>query len=422
MTMQKLRCIVRKLPRKRKLNSSGACHAELWDDLSGMYDGYGFAIDASWPLCYGDRKLRGEGPNLARPAPRGRDSAMAWDDFSFRKGPGGGFGRPLFRLPPLRFRHISPQFLAALVGVMAVVWLASGSYIVGPDQRGIILRFGKHVATTDSGFHWHWPYPFETVLRPKVTEVQRVEIGFRTNDPRPLGRAVDVASESLMLTGDENIIDIDLVVQYRIADPANYLFKVRNLSDTVKSASEAALREVIGRRHIDEALTVGKLDIQEETKALLQSILDAYASGLQVVAVQLQEVQPPKQVIDAFKDVASAREDKVRFINEADGYRSAVIPEVRGRVEMIRREAEAYREEKIRRAHGETQRFLRILGEYQQTKEITRKRLLLETLEEVLPHMDKIILEDGAGMNLLPLLPLGKREFPAALDGTGEKR
>jgi modulator of FtsH protease HflK len=347
---------------------------------------------------------------------------MAWDDFNFRKRPGGGFGRPPFRLPPLGLRQISPQFLGAMVGVIAMIWLASGSYTVGPDQRGIVLRFGKHVTTTEPGFHWHWPYPVETVLRPKVTEVQRVEIGFRTIDSGPPARFADVASESLMLTGDENIIEIDLVVQYRIADPAKYLFRVRALSDTVKSASEAALREVIGRRLIDEALTVGKLEIQEETRALLQSILNSYEAGLQIVAVQLQEVQPPKQVIDAFKDVASAREDKARFINEADGYRSAVIPEVRGRMEVILREAEAYREEKTRRAQGETERFLQILGEYQRAKEITRKRLLLETLEEVLPQMDKIILEDRAGTNVLPLLPLGKRENQSGRDGADEKR
>ena len=347
---------------------------------------------------------------------------MAWDDLNFRKRPGGGFGQPPFRLPSLQLPQVGPQLLGAIVGVMAVIWLASGSYTVGPDQRGIVLRFGEHVATTDPGFHWHWPYPLETVLRPKVTEVQRVEIGFRTIDAGPPARFADIASESLMLTGDENIIDIDLVVQYRIADPAKYLFNVRHLSDTVKSASEAALREVIGRRHIDEALTVGKLEIQEETKALLQSILNTYEAGLQVVAVQLQEVQPPKQVIDAFKDVASAREDKVRFINEAEGYRSAVIPEVRGKVEMILREAEAYREEKIRRAQGETQRFLQVLAEYQQAKDITRKRLLLETLEEVLPQMDKIILEERAGTNVLPILPLGKHENQSDLDGIGEKR
>jgi membrane protease subunit HflK len=345
---------------------------------------------------------------------------MAWDDFNFRKEPGGEFKGLPFRLPRLRWRQPSPQLIWAIVAVAAVIWLASGAYIVGPDQRGLVLRLGKHVATTDPGFHWHWPYPFETVLRPKVTEVQRLEIGFRTIDPGPPARYADVPAESLMLTGDENIIDVDLVVQYRIADPAKSLFNVRHLPDTVKSAAEAALREVIGRRQIDEALTVGKLEIQAETKGLLQTLLNTYDAGLQVVAVQLQDVQPPKQVIDAFKEVASAREDKLRFINEAEGYRSAVIPEVRGKVETILREAEAYREEKVRRAQGDAQRFLQILEEYEKVPEITRKRLLLETLEEVLPPMEKIILEDGSGANLLPLLPLGNRGGHAD-GGTGKR-
>jgi membrane protease subunit HflK len=270
--------------------------------------------------------------------------------------------------------------------------------------------------------HWHWPYPIERVLRPKVTEVQRLEIGFRTVDPGPPARYTQMASEALMLTGDENIIDINLAVQYRITDPAEFLFRVRSLTETVKSASEASLREVIGRRQLDDALTAGKFTIQEETRTLLQSVLNTYHAGLQVVAVQLQDVQPPKQVGDAFKDVASAREDKVRLINEADGYRRAIIPEVRGKVETILRVAEAYREEKVRRAQGDAQRFLLTLGEYQAAKEITRKRLVLEALEEVLPQMDKFILENDSGANLLRILPLGQRDAQAARDGPGARR
>ncbi len=346
---------------------------------------------------------------------------MAWDDFNLRKGPE-GFGRPQFHFPPWHRFQFSLQLVYIILGAIAIIWMASGAYIVGPDEKGIVLRFGKHVDSTDPGFHWHLPYPFESVLRPKVTEVQRVEIGFRTIDPGPPARYADVASESLMLTGDENIIDIDLAVQYRIADPAKYLFKVRSLAVTVKSAAEASLREVIGRRQIDEALTVGKLEIQEETKGLLQSILNSYDAGLQVVAVQLQDVTPPKQVIDAFKDVASAREDKVRLINEANGYRSAVIPEIRGKAEMILREAEAYREEKVRRAQGDAQRFLQVLAEYGKAKDITRKRLLLETLEDILPEVDKFIMENETTANPLPLLPLGKREIQPKLDGAAEKR
>lgn len=346
---------------------------------------------------------------------------MAWDDFHLGKGPG-GFRRPVFPLSTLQLRQLSPRVLGLLLTVVLLIWLVSGLYIVGPDEKGIVLRFGRHIASTDPGLHWHWPFPVESVLQPKVTEVQRIEIGFRTIDPGPPARYTDVASESLMLTGDENIIDIDLAIQYRIADPAKYLFKVRGLPDTMKSAGEASLREVIGRRHIDEALTVGKLEIQEETRTLLQSILDAYESGLQVVAVQLQDVAPPKQVLDAFKDVASAREDKVRLVNEANGYLSAVIPEIRGKVEMILREAEGYREEKVRRAQGDAHRFLAVLAEYRKARDVTRKRLLLETLEDILPDMEKIILENDSGTSLLPLLPLGRRETQPRSDHAGEKR
>lgn len=348
---------------------------------------------------------------------------MAWDDFNLRKG-SGGFGRPAFPFFSFQLRQLTPQLVPLMMAMVAIVWAASGVYIVGPDEKGIVLLFGKHVTTTDPGLHWRWPYPFESVLQPKVTEVQRVEIGFRTIDPGPPARYADIASESLMLTGDENIIDIDLAVQYRIADPAKYLFNVRGLTDTVKGAAEASLREVIGSRHIDDALTVGKVEIQEETRVLLQSVLDAYAAGLQVVAVQLQDVAPPKQVIDAFKDVASAREDKVRLFNEANGYRSAIIPEIRGKVEMILREAEGYREEKVRRAQGDAHRFLYVLAEYHKAKDVTRKRLLLETLEDILPEMDKIIMDNESTTNPLPILPIpvGRKETQPRLDGATERR
>jgi modulator of FtsH protease HflK len=213
-----------------------------------------------------------------------------------------------------------------------MVWLAGGVYTVGPDQRRIVLRFGQHVAATDPGFHGHWPDPIEAVLRPKVTEVQQVEMGFRGIAPGLPARHVDVASESLMLTGERNIIGIELVAQYRIAAPAKYLFKVQHLPDIVKTANQAALREMLGLRHIDEALAVGRLEIQEETKALLRSILNTYETGLEVVAMQLQEVQSPNEVAHALHAVASAREDETHCINEAEGHQSAVIPEVHGKV------------------------------------------------------------------------------------------
>ncbi|MFQ5892766.1 MAG: FtsH protease activity modulator HflK, partial [Nitrospinota bacterium] len=242
----------------------------------------------------------------------------------------------------------------------------------------------------------------------KVTEVKRIEVGFRTIDPGPPARYSDVPAESLMLTGDENIIDIDIIVQYRIIDPGKYLFNIRDPHQTVRVASEAALREVIGANTIDEALTVGKFAIQENTKTLLQQILDSYGSGLQVVAVQLQDVHPPEPVKEAFRDVASAKEDRSRLINEAEGYRNAILPETRGRAAQIINIAEAYREEKILKSKGDAARFESVLAEYKKAKDVTRTRLYLETLEEILPGMEKFIFGGDSGSSVLPILPLGK--------------
>ena len=213
------------------------------------------------------------------------------------------------------------------IGIAIVIWLLLGLYSVGPDEVGVVQRFGKYDRVVGSGLNYHIPYPIETVKTPKVTEVKRIEIGFRTVGKNQY-RTIE--QESLMLTGDENIVDAELIVQYKIKDPIDYLFNFIGPELTLREASEASLRTVIGRHNIDEALTSGKLMIQEETKELLQIILDKYETGVIVVAVQLQDVSPPKQVIDAFKDVASAKEDKNRMINEAEGYRNDVIPKARG--------------------------------------------------------------------------------------------
>ena len=210
-----------------------------------------------------------------------------------------------------------------------------------------------------------------------------------------------------MLTGDENIVDAELIVQYKIKDPLNYLFNFIGPELTMREASEASLRTVVGRHNIDEALTSGKLMIQEETKELLQSILDKYETGVQVVAVQLQDVSPPKQVIDSFKDVASAKEDKNRMINEAEGYRNNVIPKARGEAQAMIREAEGFREARISRAEGDVAKFKAILKEYSKAKDVTRKRLYLEAMEEILPGLEKYIVPSGEDGNLLNLLNLG---------------
>ena len=329
---------------------------------------------------------------------------MDWDEFKSRK-QGGGMGPPQIKLPEFRIPNMK------LTGVLFVViatalWLLSGIYTVGPDEQGIVLRYGALNRVTSSGLNYHVPFPIERVYTPKVTEVKRIELGFRTIDPGPPARYSDKPNESRMLTGDENMVDLDVIVQYRISDAAKYLFKVRNPQTTVGHAAEAAIRQVVGSKPIDEALTTGKGVIQQQTLSEIQKILNLYDSGLTVVAVQLQDVTPPKEVIQSFKDVASAREDKNRLINEAQGYRNQIIPEARGNLAQILRRAEAYRETKIRQARGDANRFLATVREYKKAPEITRKRLYLEMMKEVMPTVDKFILGDKNGSGVLPILSL----------------
>ena len=289
------------------------------------------------------------------------------------------------------------------IGIALVIWLLLGLYSVGPDEVGVVQRFGEYNRVVGSGLNYHFPYPIEKVTTPKVTEVKRIEIGFRTIGKNQY-RTIE--QESLMLTGDENIVDAELIVQYKIKDPIQYLFNFIGPELTLREASEASLRTVIGRHNIDEALTSGKLMIQEETKTLLQSILDKYETGVLVVAVQLQDVSPPKQVIDAFKDVASAKEDKNRMINEAEGYRNDVIPKARGQAQAMIREAEGFRESRIKRAEGDVAKFKAIVKEYTKAKDVTKERLYLEAMEEILPGINKYVVPNGEDGNLLNLLNL----------------
>jgi len=295
-----------------------------------------------------------------------------------------------------------------ILAILVVIWIASGIYIVSPDEAGVVKRFGKYVYMTKPGPHFHIPYPVETVLKPKVTEVKRIEIGFRTVDPGPPARYRDVPKESLMLTGDENIVDMNLIVQYKVKDPVHYLFNVYNISKTVKDAAEAAIREVVGKNNIDEILTTGKYQVQQDTKKLLQGILDRYKAGIMVVAVQLQDVHPPAQVMQAFKDVASAKEDKIKFINEAQGYQNDIIPKAKGQAEKILNEAQAYLKSKVARAQGDASRFLQVYKQYKSAKDITKKRMYIETMEKILPHTKKIIIDPRMGGKILPFLPLDK--------------
>ena len=299
------------------------------------------------------------------------------------------------------------KIIPVLIGIL-VVWLLTGIYIVGPDEVGVIRTFGEYTRITQSGLNWKFPSPIETANTPKITEVKRIEFGFRSLKN---GQYRTVEKESLMLTGDENIVDAEMIVQYKIKDPVQYLFNIVEPELTVREAAEASLRTVVGRNKIDETLTTGKFTIQEETKIQLQNILDKYESGIHVVAVQLQDVSPPKEVIGAFKDVASAKEDKNRMINQAEGYRNDVIPKARGEAEAMIRDAEGFKESRIKRAEGDAVKFTTILKEYNKAKSITEKRLYLETMEKVLPGIEKIIIPDKDSGNMLNLLNLNPNQM-----------
>lgn len=303
-----------------------------------------------------------------------------------------------------RFRGRMPNVTIIIVIVVAV-WLLSGIYIVAPDEIGVVKRFGAYSRSTDPGPHYHFPFPIESVMKPKVTQIRRFEIGFRTINPGPPAQYRPVTNEALMLTGDENIIDIWFIVQYRIKGANEFLFKVEDPFKTVRDAAEAAMREVIGKNKIDNALTAGKFQIQVDTSKTLQTILDNYESGLEVVAVQLQEVHPPQEVRAAFKDVASAREDQNKIINQAEGYANDILPKAKGRAAEIVAQAEAYKAEKVKKAEGDADRFLSVLKEYKKAKDITRKRLYLETMEKILIRAKKFIMDPGK-QGVLPLLPL----------------
>ncbi len=332
-----------------------------------------------------------------------------------------------FRLPDAdkitdrfkKFRKRLPGFYTTIL-ILVPVWILSGIYVVAPDEFGVVRCLGKFSRTEEPGLHYHLPYPIESLDKPRVTEVQRFEFGFRTMHPGPPPQYKNLPEEGLMLTGDENIVDLWFIVQLKIKSATDYLFKVADPSKTIREAAEATMCAIMGKNKIDEAMTDGRFDIQNEALKKLQEILDSYESGLQVSAVQLLAAQPPEQVRDAFKEVISAREEKNKVINEAESYRNDVLPTARGLAVRIQREAEAYKEEKIKRAQGETARFLALLAEYRKAKDITRKRLYLETMEEVVSKSRKLVI-DLDKQEILPLLPL--QEFGQRVsEATKEKK
>ena len=311
-------------------------------------------------------------------------------------GGGGGFGSgggPNF----------SGKSIGLVVAVVVLLWLASGLYVVAPDEQGAVQRFGKHTVTTEPGLHYHLPYPIETVHTPKVTQVRRMEVGFRSRPGQQ--DAMHIPKEALMLTGDENIVDLQFAVQYHISDAAKYLFNVKDPDGTVRSVAETAIREIVGQRPIDDVLTRARAEIQQETQALMQNILTSYGAGLQVDEIALQSAQAPDPVRPAFRDVISAREDRARAVNEAEAYSNDILPRARGRAERILQEAQAYEARVVNQAEGSAQRFRDIYEEYAKAPEITRKRLYLETMEQVLNRANKVMVDIPESGNLM-YLPL----------------
>ena len=291
--------------------------------------------------------------------------------------------------------------------IVLVLYIASGLYRVLPDEQGVVLRFGKFVNMTQPGLHYHLPSPFERVLTPKVTKVNRVDVGFRPASDTGRSTGVgNVPEESLMLTGDENIVDINYSVFWVIKDAGKFLFNIQSPVETVKATSETAMREVIAKNNIQTILTEGRASIEIEVQDITQKILDEYGSGIHITQVQTQQADPPAQVIDAFRDVQAARADRERSKNEAEGYANDVIPRARGEAEQVLQQAEAYKKEVVAKAEGEASRFLAIYNEYKNAKQVTQERMYLETMEKVLADIDKVIIDKNASSGVVPYLPL----------------
>ena len=336
----------------------------------------------------------GNGGFRRGPTPPEIDEIVKKIKNTINKFTGGGKGR-------------SKTILFGLI-ILAILWALSGLYRVLPDEQGVVLRFGKFVNTTQPGLNYHFPFPIEAALTPKVTKVNRIDIGFRSERDSGFtsGGVADVPEESLMLTGDENIVNIDFSVFWVIKDAGKFLFKIQDPQGTVKAAAETAMREVIARSNIQSILTEGRSVIENDTEVIIQEILDEYNSGIQITQVQTQKSDPPDQVIDAFRDVQAARADMERSKNEAEAYANDVIPRARGEAQKILQAAEAYKKQVVAKAEGEASRFLSIYNEYSKAKQVTQERMFLETMEKVLADINKIIIDKNAGSGVVPYLPL----------------
>lgn len=381
-------------------NQSGGKGGGPWGGGEGPWGGSG---GPNRPNPWGNGPQRGPGgpqtpPDLEDLLRRSQDKLKRV--FPRKGGGGGGQGGGGPSLAGLGGRGIA----LALVVVLLLYGL-TGFYRVTPGELGVELVFGRYQGTTQPGLNYNWPYPFGEVFTPDVLRIREINIGLRGE-----GRGQDVPEESLMLTGDENIVDVNFKVQWRVSDPANYLFNIENPEGTVKQVAESAMREIVGTKNIQPILTQERQQIEQAVQALMQQTLNDYGAGVEVTQVQMQKVDPPLEVIDAFRDVQAARADQERFQNEADAYANEVVPQARGQAAQIVEAANAYRDQVVAEATGQADRFLSVYEEYRKAPEVTRQRIYLETLERVFADTDKVIIDGSAGSGVVPYLPLDRLE------------
>jgi membrane protease subunit HflK len=352
------------------------------------------------PWGSGPKGPWGSGPQSSGPTPPDLEDLLRRSQDKLKTVlPGGGLGG---------------KGLLLIVIAAVLIWSASGLFRVEPDELGVVMRFGKYTRDAKPGLNYHLPYPIESVLTPKVTRVHRIDVGMRMIEDSRRGTTMrDTPEESLMLTGDENIVDVDFSVFWMVKPngAADYLFNIQFPEGTVKAVAESVMREIVGRQDIQPILTGARQGIETGVHELMQKTLDEYGAGIQITQVQMQKVDPPQQVIDAFRDVQAARADLERAQNEARTYANREVPQARGRATQIVQAAEAYKQQTVAEAKGQTSRFLKVLDEYQKAPEVTRQRLYLETMERIMGGTDKIILEGGGGAGgggVVPYLPLNE--------------
>ena len=353
---------------------------------------------------------------------------MPWNNQSGGGRPGGGGRGPwgtgpsnggtppdleaLLRRSQEKLRQVLPKgfggggvLIAGLI--VLAVWLASGIYVVDPDEQGVVTRFGAFVGRTTPGINYHLPWPIESVQTPAVTRENQLNIGYRLGNSEGTR---DVPEESLMLTGDENIVDINFTVFWVIKDAAAFLFNVENpdsqLDGTIKAVAESAMREVVGKNQIEPILTQNREPIQTEMAALMQRILDSYGAGVTVTRVQMQKADPPAQVIGSYRDVQAAQTDQDRLRNEAEAYANKVVPEARGQAARIVQQAEGYKQQVTAEAQGEAARFKSVYDEYRKAPDVTRRRIYLDTMRDIFSDMNKVIVDNKGGSGVVPYLPL----------------